>query len=269
MDIIGACEDGNYFYLSATSDSSRLTHEVWGHLYHPNGFLYKINACNLDLEKLGENGPVPNHFSVRFAAKRRNYHAIIHLMPSQYENFLGRPWLHRSTTYPCHLTLNSRQGRVIFVSTKVFHGNCPIENEVSVPYLSAPNRVPSSSETEKLVLLFNEEACRFDSLVGGKGSSLALLSSNSRKAPVGCQVPAGFCVTVNAWQVQTKNNEDIGAVFKQLEDVATGVVEGKLEECCTKAEKLVASLSVDTFVQDCIKEALQVKTSEEFDWNML
>jgi phosphoenolpyruvate synthase/pyruvate phosphate dikinase len=148
---------------------------------------------------------------------------------------------------------------VIFVSTKVFHGNCPVENEVSVPYLSAPNRVPSSSETEKLVLLFNEEACRFDSLVGGKGSSLALLSSNSRKAPVGCQVPAGFCVTVNAWKVQTKNNEEIGAVFKQLEDVATGVVEGKLEECCTKAEKLVASLSVDNFVQDCIKEALQVK----------
>jgi phosphoenolpyruvate synthase/pyruvate phosphate dikinase len=134
---------------------------------------------------------------------------------------------------------------------------------VSVPNLSAPNREPSSSETEKLVLLFNEEACRFESLVGGKGSSLALLSSNSRKAPVGCQIPAGFCVTVNAWKCQTKSSEDIGAVFKQLEDVATKVVEGNLEECCTKAEKLVASLPVDAFVQDCVKEALQVNLNDD------
>uniref|UniRef100_A0A0P6DHG3 Phosphoenolpyruvate synthase n=1 Tax=Daphnia magna TaxID=35525 RepID=A0A0P6DHG3_9CRUS len=257
LDIIGACEDGNYFYLSATSDSSRLTHEVWGHLYHPNGFLYKINACNLDLERLGEHGPVPNHFSIRFAAKRRNYHAIIHLMPSQYENFLGRPWLHRSTTYPCHLTLNSRQGRVVFVATNVFHGECPLEPEASVPYLSAPTRQPSSAELEKLVLLFDEEACRFDSLVGGKGSSLALLSSDLKKVPVECKVPAGFCVTVNAWKAQLKNNEEVGAVFKHLEDVATGVVEGKLEESCAQAEKLVSSVPVDALLQDCIREALQ------------
>lgn len=126
LDIIGTCEDGNFFYLSATSDSSRLTHEVWGHLYHPNGFLYKINACNLDLEKLGENGPVPRHFSLRFSAKRRHYHAIIHLMPNQFENFTGLPWRHQSTIYPCHLTLNARQGRVLFTATNTFHGHCPL-----------------------------------------------------------------------------------------------------------------------------------------------
>ena len=153
---------------------------------------------------------------------------------------------------------------MVLVNTNVFHGYCPIANEVSVPYLSVPNREPSSSETEKLVLLFNEEACRFESLVGGKGSSLALLSSNSRKAPVVCQVPAGFCVTVNAWKAQTQNNRDIEEVFLQLEDVATGVVKGKLEEFCIKAENLVASLSVNTFVQDCIKEALQVNSNNNF-----
>jgi hypothetical protein len=57
----------------------------------------------------------------------------------------------------------------------------------------------------------------------------------------------------------------VQAVFKKLEDVATGVVEGKLEECCIKAEELVASLPVDTFVQDCIREALQVNWDEDFE----
>lgn len=258
LDIIGTCEDGNYFYLSATSDSERLTHEVWGHLYHPNGFLYKINACNLDLEKLGENGPVPRHFSLRFAAKRRNYHAIIHLMPHQFEEFTGHPWRHRSFIYPSHLTLNSRQGRVLFLATNTYHGHCPVENQVSVPYMGPPSRQPTSAEVEKLVLLFNEEACRFDSLVGGKGSSLALLSSNVKDMPVECKVPIGFCVTVNAWNAQIKGNKKLQLAFNKLQDVAKGIVDGQLQDCCTEACKQLSSAPVDSNVQDCIREALQV-----------
>ena len=258
LDIIGTCEDGNYFYLSATSDSERLTHEVWGHLYHPNGFLYKINACNLDLEKLGENGPVPRHFSLRFAAKRRNYHAILHLMPQQFVHLTGNPWRHRCSVFPSHLTLNSRQGRALFLVTNTYHGECSLESQVSVPYMGAPLREPTSAETEKLVLLFNEEACRFDSLVGGKGSSLALLSSNVRDMPIQCNVPVGFCVTVNAWNAQIRGNEKLKLAFKQLEDVAKGVINGQLQDCCDQVTKQLSSAPVNSFVKDCIREALQV-----------
>lgn len=258
MDIIGICEDGNYFYLNATSDSARLTHEVWGHIHLSNGFLHKINACDLDLEKIGENGPIPKHFSIRFSAKRRNFHAIVHLLPDQFENFLGRPWSLQTKIYPSHLTLNSQIGRIILVATKTYHDYCPLSAEVSVPHLGAACSKLSSAQSEKLVLGFNEEACRLDSLVGGKGSSLALLSSNAKSFPIKCQVPDGFCVTVNAWKVQTSNNEDIDVVFKRLQDVATGVVEGKLEECCTQAENFVSSLPVDPKIQDNIRKALKV-----------
>lgn len=259
LDIIGACEDGNFFYLSATSDSERLTHEVWGHLYHPNGSLYKINACNLDLERLGENGPVPRHFSIRFSAKRRNYHAIIHLMPNLFEDFTGRPWKHRTSIHPCHLTLNSRTGRVLFLATSNFQGNCPFESDVSLPYLCSPQRPPSSTESDKLVLLFTDEACRYESLVGGKGSSLALLTTTVASSPVPCSVPAGFCVTVSAWKAQTRGNEDLQLVFKQLQDVLKGDMDGsQLEECCNKASQLISVTPVIPFIQDCVREALKV-----------
>ena len=258
LDIIGTCQDGNYFYLSATSDSSRLTHEVWGHLYHPSGILYKINSCNLDLEKLGENGPVPRHFSLRFTAKRRNYHAIIHLIPNHFENFTGRPWRHLSTTYPCHLTLNSRQGRVLFIATNTFAGHCPLDVDISLPYLAPPSRPLTSAENEKLVLLFNEESCQFDGLVGSKGSSLALLTSHLDQMPVDCSVPPGFCLTVNAWKRQIGGNEELHLLLKKLKDIASGIIEGQLESCCQQASRLLASASVDPFVQDCVKEALHV-----------
>jgi len=265
LDIIGTCEDGNFFYLSATSDSSRLTHEVWGHLYHPNGFLYKINACNLDLEKLGENGPVPRHFSLRFSAKRRHYHAIMHLMPNQFENFTGTPWRHQSTIYPCHLTLNARQGRVLFTATNTFHGHCPlVDVKVSSPYLAAPSRAITPAEDAKIVLLFNEEACRFERLVGGKGSSLALLSSY-KEMPAECGVPQGFCITVNAWKRQINDNKDLLLPLKALRDVGKGVIDGGLEEYCREASILIASAPVDHHVQDCIREALQELFGDEVE----
>lgn len=260
MDLIGSCEDGHYFYICATSDSSRLTHEVWGHVYHPSGFLYKINACNLDMEKLGETGPVPKHFTLRFSAKRRNYHAIVHMMPTAYDDFTGRPWRHRSSIYPCHVTLNAQQGRMLLINTNTFHGVCPLEPELSIPYLIAPSRKPTLGETEKLVLLFNEEACRFDGLVGGKGASLAVLSSNVQSSPVNCSVPLGFCVTANAWKTQTASDEKLQSLFKRLEDAAKEPVDGNLKESCDEAVKYLSSVPINSFVKDCVREALQVIT---------
>jgi len=256
LDIIGTCEDGNYFYLKATNDSARLSHEVSGHLYHPSGFLYTISQCNLSMDKLGENGPVPRHFSLRFTANRHEYHAIINLMPSQFENFAGRPWHHQSTTYPCHLTLNSRQGRVLFISTETYNGHCPLDVQTSLPFLAQPSRSLTVEETEKLVVLFNEEACRYESLVGGKGASLALLSTNLKSMPIECNVPQGFCVTVHAWKKQIDGNKDVQLKLDELDQVGRGVLQGPLGEHCQEASDLLAAAPVDPFIQDSIRQAL-------------
>lgn len=258
LDIIGTCEDGNYFYVSAVSDSERLTHEVWGHVYHPSGFLYKINACNLDLEKLGENGPVPHHFSLRFGAKRRNYHALINLMPAYYQFNTGRPWRHSTTVHPCHLTLNARQGRVFFMATKTFHGHCPLggESETSLPYLCQPTRSLLPAEAAELVLRFDQEACRFEATVGGKGASLALLSSHQDQSS-DYTVPTGFCVTVAAWQRQLAASDAVQAAVMQLEKVARGLQEGDLQEHCQKTAELMAAAPVDATVRDSLRQALQ------------
>lgn len=260
MDIIGSCDSGHFFYITATSDSSRLTHEVSGHLCHPNGFLYTINKCSLDLEKFGEKGPIPDHFSLRFNANRHEYHNIIHLLPQHYEIFTGSPWRHQSTVYPCHSTTNARKGRVLLTTTYTYHGHCPLDAQVSTPYFAPPNRSLTSAEHEKVVLLFNEEACQFDELVGGKGSSLALMSCNSSKMPIDCTVPSGFCLTVNAWKRQVDGNEGVLLKLKELEDVGKGLIQGQLENSCKEASALLASAPVDSYIQDCLREALQVTT---------
>ena len=260
MDIIGTCDDGNYFYLSATSDSSRLTHEVWGHLHHANGFVYTIKKCNVDMEKLGENGAVPKHWALRFSANRCEYQATIHLMPDQFTNFTLRPWRHQSIIHPCQLTLNGRQGRVLFTSTNTFHGHCPLDVELSLPYVARPARPLTRSEEDQLVLFFGEEACRYESLVGGKGSSLALLSASCGRMPADCTVPQGFCLSVNAWKRQIDHSKDVLSQLQELKEAATNpnAIKGQLEESCRKASQALAAAPVDSFIRDCVREALHV-----------
>lgn len=108
-----------------------------------------------------------------------------------------------------------------------------------------------------MLLLFNEEACRFESLVGGKGSSLALLSSY-KDIPFECVVPKGFCLTVSAWKRQINENKDLLLPLKALKEVGKGVLDGQLEEYCREASVLVATAPVDSLIQDCIIEALNV-----------
>lgn len=244
--------------MNATNDSARLSNEVSGHLFHPAGFLYTISQCNLDIDKLGGKGPVPQHFSLRFSANRHQYHAIINLMPKQFESFTGRPWHHQSMTYPCHLTLNSKQGRVLFISTNTYNGHSPLDVQASLPYLAGPSRSLTEVESEKVVLLFNEEACRYEHLVGGKGCSLALLSASSKSMPIECTVPQGFCITVNAWKRQIDGNEDVQLKLDHLDQAGRGVIQGQLEEYCEEASNLLAATPVDSFIQDSVRDALHV-----------
>lgn len=260
LTIIGVCEDGNFFYLNAVSDSGRLTHEVSGHLYHPTGTLGTINECDLDLEQLKEEGPFPRDLSIRFSTRRHSYHAIIHKPANTLEEFIGRPWKHQTNIYPCHLTLNSRIGRVLFLATNTFKGQSLLTTtEVSLPYLSSPQRPITLTEASKSILLFSDEACSFERLVGGKGSSLGLLYRAVHSPPVPCRVPAGFCVTVSAWKTQTHANKDLQNIFEQYLQIAKRQVEdNQLQEWCIKASEILKTTPVVPLIQDCIREALMV-----------
>lgn len=257
--MIGIGEDGHYFYVCATSDPAKLSHSIWGHHYHPAGFIDTIESTDVDLKRFYGDGPLQKHFGVNYATRRGDYRTVFHLLPSRFEEFTGRPWRNKLVVNPCQLTVNGRQGRGFAVTTELYSGDCAVDEEVSLVHLAAPDRCPSHSEKEKLVLTFGEEACRFESLVGGKGASLALLSSNIQSAPVSSTVPAGFCVTLGAWNLQTSKREELQAKFKSLEQVANGVVEGKLEDLCSRASQLIAESPVDIAIQRAIRDSLKVK----------
>jgi len=100
-----------------------------------------------------------------------------------------------------------------------------------------------------LVCDLKEKAALIETLVGGKGLSLALLQS-MQDTRVGCesyarsggkdsyarisqfQVPAGFCVTTEAFTRQTQTYPLLESAIISLNEVATGQKDLELKTAC-------------------------------------
>lgn len=164
-----------------------------------------------------------------------------------------------SIIFPGELTFNSFPGRVmVIIQNQTETKPTPMK---SLTYLSSPKRELTDAEIEKLVVSFYEEACQFQKLVGGKASSLALLSTLRMKddLPVSFIVPNGFCLTVKAWEAQMKNNSEIQCALQGVEKVAKSPLKEELQEACHKAAALLDSTQVDSKIQDCIRKYFEVK----------
>ncbi|OQR67844.1 hypothetical protein BIW11_13276, partial [Tropilaelaps mercedesae] len=111
-----------------------------------------------------------------------------------------------------------------------------------VQQLGTPKRVPSSS---RHVLRFTEPACQNESLTGGKGSSLAVLTDFTHNNPnMGFSVPQGVCVTTTAYRVFSS----APAVRKAINELAgfcgTGPTNKDLQKACERTFAAIVSNSL-------------------------
>lgn len=118
-------------------------------------------------------------------------------------------------------------------------------------YASAPNNLPTipdnSSRTSltptetkpdnRLTFKFSEKEARSDLIAGGKGASLALLTSINSEANEKDEqfvVPQGFVVSVSSFDLQVGRNSNLEKLIKSVKDVAYGIVEGELRDACER-----------------------------------
>lgn len=86
--------------------------------------------------------------------------------------------------------------------------------------------------------MFGEDEARSVLIAGGKGASLALLSSiqisNVDEKDVEFVVPRGFVVSVSAFDLQVGRNSNLRGLIKSVKDVAYGIEDGKLQDICDR-----------------------------------
>lgn len=132
-----------------------------------------------------------------------------------------------------------------------YDGPCPPKTPVKLRHLK---QVHAHVERTDYVLHFGDEKCRNENIVGGKGFSLATLTSiedtdvrsdsnftsvysdplaylNSRPC-LQFIVPGGFCVTVFAFELQLHTHKALQKMINDIEDVSVGKKDGDLQEYC-------------------------------------
>lgn len=86
--------------------------------------------------------------------------------------------------------------------------------------------------------MFGEDEARSVLIAGGKGASLALLSSvqisNVDEKYAEFVVPQGFVVSVSAFDLQVGRNANLQSLIKSVKDVAYGIEDGKLQDICDR-----------------------------------
>lgn len=109
-----------------------------------------------------------------------------------------------------------------------------IPDNSSKLYLTPTETKPDS----RLTFTFSEKEARSVLVAGGKGASLALLSSIRQTdfdgTAVEFKVPQGFIVSVSAFDLQVGRNPNLDKQIKSVKDVAYGIVDGKLQDICER-----------------------------------
>lgn len=116
----------------------------------------------------------------------------------------------------------------------------PSKNHSIIPdntpkfYLTPTETKPDST----LTFLFSENEAKSVFVAGGKGASLALLSSVHQlridRKDIEFQVPQGFIISVSAFDLQVRRNPNLDKRIKSVKDVAYGIVDEKLQDVCER-----------------------------------
>ncbi|KAK2720217.1 hypothetical protein QYM36_004195 [Artemia franciscana] len=257
--LIGQSEEGVFFSLRGTCDTSRLLHEVQGHMYDPSGQVLPITRCDLDLAEIGHYAILPSRFSLRFTGGQNyRFHLSIQKLQLGTEVFRGRPWIKKVQVALCDFTVNSSSGWGIVELTNRYFGECPLPVEDS---LSKCVLVPSLNEKVPLALSLDNESAKVVGYTGGKGASLAALQSLQKNiSSSDFQVPKGFILTTKSFEQQVNENGNIQSALKTLEEAIQSGRDISLKD---EVEKLVATIR-NSKMCDLVQKAIQVNLEELF-----
>ncbi|KAJ6633279.1 putative phosphoenolpyruvate synthase, partial [Pseudolycoriella hygida] len=235
--IYGVCHDGSVFVIGASSYEDSMTHLTFGYIRTAKGKAYSISWTNFRLMNLAEDPALiaPKALSFQFKADRKIYSAVVHFSRTNYIPLDGQkpaPWI--ANILPVEIGLNGQQG---FGTAILWYADPsvsrPMVKDNSPKHLITPKEIRPDN---RMTLMFDEKEARSVLIAGGKGASLALLSSIKDTNEKGNDfvVPKGFIVSVSAYNLQVGRNSSLGKLVRSIRDVAYGNTDGNLQDACDR-----------------------------------
>ena len=123
------------------------------------------------------------------------------------------------------------------------------ESPIEARYFTASSDVEPKEDI--MLVTFDDSACKTRSLVGGKGSQLAILRSLEI-----CNVPNGICLTSNAYRKHVTENSLLISAVNSISKCVQDDTPFKLKEQCENAVDLFHETSLESNLKTSIWDLL-------------
>lgn len=252
VDIVGVTHDGAMYCLGAKSFKEGLTHMQFGHVKQANELLYPVDWSDFDLAFYAEQREnIPTRHEVNFTAGGKKYNAVIsRIMDSGASLYGGRPWDWEARVFNIVTDLNGDKGFGIAFLWYNYSGPSLLAPIPRIYHL-LPTAIKPAADL--YTVSFENRICQSEAAVGGKGSSIALLSSITNKQFI---VPQGFCITVAALNLQIEKNETLSDAVTYVADISAGKLDSDLKSACEKAVTLFDNTPILESIQAAIRQSL-------------
>ncbi|CAK9798813.1 Probable phosphoenolpyruvate synthase [Anthophora quadrimaculata] len=217
--------------------------------------------CTIDKIGLTLSDFMPVEFNVNsdyktwFIAENKRYDILI--KPKNSIKFYhGQPWNWQNEIVNVELKINGQSGTGLIQLSSSHNGSCQEKIHPPLQFLKQLNTLVQRKD---YVVYFNDGKCQNENIVGGKGFSLAMLTSIKN---VDFLVPKGFCVTVFALELQLHTHKELQKIINDIEDVSVGKKDGDLRNYCEQAMRVIESTPVVEEVKDAIVKAIANLESE-------
>ncbi|GAB6020860.1 hypothetical protein CHUAL_003510 [Chamberlinius hualienensis] len=262
FSIEGVLHNGSGLHLFVENVEGGLKQFVSGYVVPScNSVVHHISHCQLKMNAICNDDFIPTTLIFDFLAGNAQYRLRVDVKKYNCSIYQGDNHQLRSTIYPCDVTLNNKPGDGIVRFSHRHKSTSDVDN---LNFISLPLIKQSGlKSTDKLVVKFNEVECQSEHLVGGKGTSLSLMSLIQLSHPKFI-VPSGLCVTKTAFEVHLKNNNHLQQEIDKLQKIACA--SGTPKELSIECKNLVKLIKATSVTTD-LRLQLEIKLKELFGVN--
>ncbi|XP_076168383.1 rifampicin phosphotransferase-like isoform X2 [Ptiloglossa arizonensis] len=253
ITLFGVMPLGAIYYLSVCSTKHSFPQIQYGQFKCNNEDICNIDNMGLSdftQEKFTDNV----EYKIWFTAEGKRYNILVKHEGNPITLYCGQPWNWMNKIVTVKLELNGRLGSGLMQLCHPYNGPYQAKTSAKLQYLKQPYTYIQKND---YIIHFNNKNCQNENVVGGKGFSLAMLTS--------IKDADGFCVTVFALELQLHTHKELQKVIDDIQKVSVGKKEADLKKYCDIAVCTIQSTPVVEEVKDAILKAIEDLELEDND----
>lgn len=224
-----------------------------------------IDSTDFHLAEFAENPAlIPHVANLQFTAAGRTYSTTVYTKPDGRLALAGcvpRAW--HENLVPAEIGLNGQHGAGI---VRLWYANTSAPVDVGPPAPKSTATLIASQQRPtrtKIAYWFSDTGAQSEAIAGGKGSSLALLTSAlGEKRNLDFHVPAGFVLSSSACDLQFSQHADIRTAIDAIASIAYERTVGDLQVACDRVCELIAGRALEPEIEQTIDKYVRELTAK-------